>query len=94
MSGRIAAPTSAAVADAARRLHAGELVAFPTETVYGLGADAGNRDAVHRIFTAKGRPTDHPVIVHLQHCVPSRTLGPRGFPTARVDSRPRSGRDR
>jgi L-threonylcarbamoyladenylate synthase len=67
MSGRIAAPTSAAVADAARRLHAGELVAFPTETVYGLGADAGNRDAVHRIFTAKGRPTDHPVIVHLQH---------------------------
>ncbi len=66
MSGRIAAPTTTAVADAARRLQAGELVAFPTETVYGLGADAGNRDAVRRIFTAKGRPADHPVIVHLQ----------------------------
>ena len=67
MSGRIAAPTTAAVADAARRLLAGELVAFPTETVYGLGADARNREAVHRIFAAKGRPSDHPVIVHLQH---------------------------
>jgi len=67
MSGRIAAPSSVAVADAARRLRAGELVAFPTETVYGLGADAGNPDAVHRIFTAKGRPSDHPVIVHLPH---------------------------
>jgi L-threonylcarbamoyladenylate synthase len=69
MSGRIAAPTTAAMADAARRLQAGELVAFPTETVYGLGADAANREAVHRIFTAKGRPSDHPVIVHLQHVV-------------------------
>jgi L-threonylcarbamoyladenylate synthase len=67
MSGRIAAPTTAAVADAARRLLAGELVAFPTETVYGLGADARNREAVRRIFAAKGRPSDHPVIVHLQH---------------------------
>ena len=46
-------------------LRAGELVAFPTETVYGLGADAGNAQAVHRIFAAKGRPPDHPVIVHL-----------------------------
>ena len=51
---RIAAPTTAAVADAARRLRAGELVAFPTETVYGLGADAGNRDAVHRDFRGQG----------------------------------------
>src|SRR4029079_8498762 len=46
-------------------LQAGALVAFPTETVYGLGADAGNEDAVRRIFIAKGRPADHPVIVHL-----------------------------
>src|SRR5690606_12138763 len=38
---------------------------FPTETVYGLGADASNPDAVKRIFAAKGRPADHPVIVHL-----------------------------
>ncbi|MBI4756423.1 MAG: threonylcarbamoyl-AMP synthase [Betaproteobacteria bacterium] len=46
-------------------LRAGELVAFPTETVYGLGADARNPAAVARIFAAKGRPADHPVIVHL-----------------------------
>jgi len=46
-------------------LRAGGLVAFPTETVYGLGADASNPDAVRRIFTAKGRPPDHPLIVHL-----------------------------
>jgi len=50
---------------AVRILRAGGLVAFPTETVYGLGADASNPDAVHRIFEAKGRPSDHPVIVHL-----------------------------
>ena len=43
----------------------GELVALPTETVYGLGADALNPDAVAKIFTAKGRPSDHPLIVHL-----------------------------
>lgn len=46
-------------------LRAGELVAFPTETVYGLGADARNSQAVSRIFEAKGRPKDHPLIVHL-----------------------------
>jgi len=46
-------------------LHDGKLVAFPTEPVYGLGADAGNADAVSKIFAAKGRPADHPVIVHL-----------------------------
>ena len=65
MSSRIVAPTTAAVALAAQRLRTGELVAFPTETVYGLGADAGNPGAVHRIFAAKGRPSDHPVIVHI-----------------------------
>lgn len=46
-------------------LRRGELVAFPTETVYGLGADASSETAVRRIFAAKGRPADHPVIVHL-----------------------------
>lgn len=46
-------------------LRAGKLVAFPTETVYGLGADASDPDAVARVFAAKGRPADHPVIVHL-----------------------------
>jgi L-threonylcarbamoyladenylate synthase len=50
---------------AARLLRDGRLVAFPTETVYGLGADASNPQAVRRIFTAKGRPADHPVIVHV-----------------------------
>jgi L-threonylcarbamoyladenylate synthase len=50
-------------------LRAGGLVAFPTETVYGLGADAGNPAAVRRIFEAKGRPAAHPVIVHLADAV-------------------------
>ena len=50
---------------AVRLLQAGELVAFPTETVYGLGADAANPEAVAKIFAAKGRPADHPLIVHL-----------------------------
>jgi L-threonylcarbamoyladenylate synthase len=50
---------------AAELLRAGELVAFPTETVYGLGADASNPSAVAKIFAAKGRPQDHPLIVHL-----------------------------
>jgi L-threonylcarbamoyladenylate synthase len=49
---------------AAQRIRAGELVAFPTETVYGLGADASNENAVRKIFAAKGRPADHPLIVH------------------------------
>jgi len=53
------------LAHAAELLRAGKLVAFPTETVYGLGADAANPDAVAAIFAAKGRPADHPVIVHL-----------------------------
>ena len=50
-------------------LRAGGLVAFPTETVYGLGADASNPDAVRKIYAAKGRPADHPVIVHLADAV-------------------------
>jgi L-threonylcarbamoyladenylate synthase len=54
-----------AIADAAANLLAGGLVAFPTETVYGLGADACNADAVARIYSVKGRPADHPLIVHV-----------------------------
>ena len=50
---------------AAANLLAGNLVAFPTETVYGLGADACNADAVARIYSVKGRPADHPLIVHV-----------------------------
>ena len=56
---------AAAMGDAAKVLAAGGLVAFPTETVYGLGADACNQAAVARIYAAKGRPADHPLIVHI-----------------------------
>jgi L-threonylcarbamoyladenylate synthase len=57
--------SASAMADAAANLQAGRLVAFPTETVYGLGADACNADAVARIYSVKGRPADHPLIVHI-----------------------------
>src|SRR3984885_16194906 len=50
---------------AVQALRDGDLVAFPTETVYGLGANAQDRAAVRKIFAAKGRPPNHPVIVHL-----------------------------
>ena len=53
------------VEQAAAHIRAGELVAFPTETVYGLGADASNDAAVAKIFAAKGRPANHPLIVHI-----------------------------
>ncbi|MFA7558584.1 MAG: Sua5/YciO/YrdC/YwlC family protein, partial [Hydrogenophaga sp.] len=55
----------AAIEAAARRLAEGSLVGLPTETVYGLAADAAQADAVRRIFAAKGRPSDHPLIVHV-----------------------------
>jgi L-threonylcarbamoyladenylate synthase len=54
-----------AIAEAASRIRAGGLVGFPTETVYGLGADASSDKAVAGIFEAKGRPSDHPLIVHV-----------------------------
>ena len=55
----------AAIAEAAQHIRQGALVGFPTETVYGLGADASNDAAVALIFAAKGRPSDHPLIVHV-----------------------------
>ncbi len=64
-SGTVPHPTDADIDEAAALLDAGELVAFPTETVYGLGGDAANPAAVARIYAAKGRPANHPVIVHL-----------------------------
>ena len=67
------------IADAAARLRVGELVAFPTETVYGLGANALDAEAVARIFAAKGRPSYNPVIVH----VPT-TPGCRSHPDQRL----------
>jgi L-threonylcarbamoyladenylate synthase len=57
--------TADALSRAAQQLQEGSLVAFPTETVYGLGADATNPAAVARIYSVKGRPADHPLIVHL-----------------------------
>jgi len=57
--------TASAIKDAAAALIKGDLVAFPTETVYGLGADATNKDAIASIYKVKGRPVGHPVIVHI-----------------------------
>jgi L-threonylcarbamoyladenylate synthase len=57
--------TETAIKDAASTLIKGDLVAFPTETVYGLGADATNKDAIARIYKVKGRPAGHPLIVHI-----------------------------
>ena len=53
------------IKEAARTLKNGGLVAFPTETVYGIGANALNKDAVRKIFIAKGRPSDNPLIIHV-----------------------------
>ena len=58
-------PTQDKIKKAAKALKDGHLVAFPTETVYGLGADATNEKAVSRIYSVKGRPIDHPLIVHI-----------------------------
>ena len=58
-------PTATEIQEAARLIQRGGLVVFPTETVYGLGADARNAAAVERIFAAKGRPADNPLIVHV-----------------------------
>ena len=62
--------------DAAAHLKAGDLVAFPTETVYGLGADASNPEAVARIYSVKGRPNDHPLIVHIAYSGTSLAQSP------------------
>jgi L-threonylcarbamoyladenylate synthase len=58
-------PTHSEIKMAAKSLKDGNLVAFPTETVYGLGADAVNEKAVSRVYSVKGRPIDHPLIVHI-----------------------------
>ena len=63
-----------AIAQAARLLADGQLVALPTETVYGLGARAGDDAAVAHVFTAKGRPADHPLIVHVAEAADARAF--------------------
>jgi L-threonylcarbamoyladenylate synthase len=65
----IVAADGQSIARAVELLRTGEVVAFPTETVYGLGADASNADAVAKIYALKGRPAAHPVIVHLADAV-------------------------
>src|SRR5579871_1046726 len=65
----------AAIAAAARALAGGALVAFPTETVYGLGADAGNSKAVARLYEAKGRPPFNPLICHVADRAAAQQLG-------------------
>lgn len=65
MTPELPTATAADIDDAVARLNAGELVAIPTETVYGLAGDAQNANAVARVFELKGRPPDRPVIVHL-----------------------------
>ena len=61
----ISSCTASTLKDAATSLRSGNLVAFPTETVYGLGVDATNKDAVAHLYQVKGRPSDHPLIVHI-----------------------------
>jgi L-threonylcarbamoyladenylate synthase len=72
---------------AAALLHAGELVAFPTETVYGLGADARNDRAVAGIFAAKGRPAFNPLIVHVPDLATAETLAEVPAPARRLAER-------
>ncbi|MFN3298135.1 L-threonylcarbamoyladenylate synthase [Caldimonas sp.] len=74
---------AAQIAEALEALAAGRLVAFPTETVYGLGADAGQDEAVRGIFAAKGRPADHPLIVHVANAEAALALARAVPPAAR-----------
>jgi len=71
---RVRTADAEAIAEAARRLAAGGLVAFPTETVYGLGADASDGAAVARLYAAKGRPSFNPLIAHVASAAAARKL--------------------
>jgi L-threonylcarbamoyladenylate synthase len=72
---RILSFSDAAIAEAARLIHAGQPVAVPTETVYGLAADATNAEAVARIYEAKGRPSFNPLIVHVPDLAAAEGIG-------------------
>jgi L-threonylcarbamoyladenylate synthase len=78
----IVRPDPESIREAALHLRAGRLVAFPTETVYGLGADATDDAAVHRVYRAKGRPAHNPLIVHLPELAAAE-------PLVRLDERAR-----
>ena len=75
---RVLPAGAAAVAEAACCLAAGGLVAFPTETVYGLGADATNGSAIARLYAAKGRPAFNPLIAHVADIAAARALATFG----------------
>ena len=60
-------PTTSSILDAATTLHDGGVIAFATETVYGLGCDTFNTTAIERVYTLKGRPVDNPMIAHVLH---------------------------
>jgi L-threonylcarbamoyladenylate synthase len=76
-------PRQAAIRKAAQLLQNGQVVAFPTETVYGLGADALNTTAARRVFAAKGRPSDDPLIVHVARVADVSRVAQRVSPLAR-----------
>ena len=75
MHGRIAPANAEWIAEAGHLIRSGALVAFPTETVYGLGADATNGEAVARVFDAKGRPAFNPLIVHVLDLEAAEAIG-------------------
>ena len=83
----------ASIDEAARLIREGELVAFPTETVYGLGGDATNERAVAKIFEAKGRPQFNPLISHVLDAGEAQPAGRSGA-TSPTSSPHASGRDR
>ncbi len=74
MNTQILRPTNGSIEEAAALIRMGQLVAFPTETVYGLGGNAMDPEAVARIFEAKGRPGDNPLIAHIAHAKQLRPL--------------------
>lgn len=87
MQARIFTPTSTNLRRLAMRLQRGELVGIPTETVYGLAADALNADACHRIFAAKGRPANDPLIVHVLDLAHAEELAEFNEPARRIAAR-------
>src|SRR5947208_8163461 len=84
LSTRLVVAGDAAIAEAARRLGAGGLVAFPTETVYGLGADAADGAAIARLYAAKGRPAFNPLIAHVASAAAAQKLAPFDAAAARL----------
>ncbi|NCV97118.1 MAG: threonylcarbamoyl-AMP synthase, partial [Acidimicrobiia bacterium] len=81
---RIVQPDAAGIAEAVDALRRGEVIGLPTETVYGLAADATNDTAVRRIFSVKGRPETHPLIVHVAEAIELANLTDEVTPLTRA----------